>query len=85
VTGEAERLEACPCCRYLSLERRAQLEICPVCMWEDDGSDTPERFSPPNHMTLHDARVNFERFGAVREDLKNKIPVDAQERYYRSL
>lgn len=54
----------CPCCGYLTLDERGNYEICPVCYWEDDGGDG----TGPNHMTLEEARENFQRLGAVRED-----------------
>jgi hypothetical protein len=28
---------ACPCCGFVTLPERAGYEICPVCLWEDDG------------------------------------------------
>nr|WP_282707098.1 CPCC family cysteine-rich protein [Nonomuraea coxensis] len=31
---------ACPCCRYVTLGERGGFEICPVCLWEDDGART---------------------------------------------
>ena len=30
---------SCPCCGYLTLERRCSWEICAFCFWEDDGQD----------------------------------------------
>lgn len=64
IEGEPERLNACPCCRYLSLPDRGEYTICSVCFWEDDGSDEPERYSSPNHMTLRQGRENFSQYGA---------------------
>ncbi len=31
---------ACPCCGYNTLQKRGTCEICVVCWWEDDGSDS---------------------------------------------
>ncbi len=61
-----EGREQCPCCDYYSLGTRGGSEICPVCYWEDDGQslDTLDEVSGPNHITLRQGRVNFERFGA---------------------
>lgn len=57
----------CPCCDYFTLHGRGQREVCPVCYWEDDGTelDTLDDESPVNHTTLRTARLNFERMGAA--------------------
>ncbi len=42
-------------------------EICPVCGWQDDGGDyrDADRYvGGPNHVTLREARQNYEEFGA---------------------
>lgn len=57
--------KSCPCCGYATLTERASFEICPVCFWEDDGSETnPDEISPPNGISLREARRNFAEFGA---------------------
>lgn len=64
----------CPCCGNLTFHyplQNAVAGICPVCFWENDvfspGEDEP---SDENHgMTLRQGRENFQRWGAVREDL----------------
>lgn len=61
VEGSVEPLLACPCCGYLTLGARAEYEICDLCHWEDDGSQTPDVYSGPNHMTLAQARDHFAR------------------------
>lgn len=81
VTGSAERRERCPCCRYYSLPQRGEYDICPVCFWEDDGSEDPERRSGPNRMTLREARENFARLGAVSESARAHVLSDGRERY----
>lgn len=59
---------ACPCCGYLTLERRGYYEICPVCSWEDDGQDdhdADESRGGPNYgLSLTEARRNFITYGA---------------------
>ncbi len=59
----------CPCCGYPMLSERVAFEICLLCWWEDDGSDDAgeharpgdlDRPSGPNHITLREARENFE-------------------------
>ncbi|MDF1836912.1 MAG: CPCC family cysteine-rich protein [Planctomycetota bacterium] len=56
----------CPCCDYYSLARRGAHDICPVCYWEDDGTnlDGLNQVSSANHITLFEARQNFNTFGA---------------------
>ncbi|MFJ3963448.1 CPCC family cysteine-rich protein [Streptomyces sp. NPDC090036] len=41
--------------------------MCPVCGWQDDGGDhrDPDHFTGgPNHVTLREARRNYQDFGA---------------------
>ncbi len=56
----------CPCCDYYSLARRSAHDVCPVCYWEDDGTDLDRmnEVSSANHITLFTARQNFGAFGA---------------------
>ncbi|MBT2468919.1 hypothetical protein J7E97_13800 [Streptomyces sp. ISL-66] len=60
---------ASPCivCRNLTVGVPGNHEICPVCGWQDDGGDyrDPDRYvGGPNHVTLREARQNYEEFGA---------------------
>lgn len=57
----------CPCCDYYTLSDRGSFEVCPVCYWEDDGADLQslDVISDANHITLRQARGNFERMGAA--------------------
>jgi len=81
VDGDIEELAACPCCGYRSLRERGAYEVCPVCFWEDDGTKEPDRISGPNHMTLREARLNVQRFGAVTQDAREHVLIDGRERY----
>ena len=56
----------CPCCDYYTLNERRSYEICAICYWEDDGQDLDalDVVSGPNHITLRQARHNFEKVGA---------------------
>ncbi|WP_435055213.1 CPCC family cysteine-rich protein [Micromonospora aurantiaca (nom. illeg.)] len=58
----------CPCCGFLTLERRGYYEICPVCFWDDDGQDDHDagrvRGGPNRRLSLLDARRNFTTIGA---------------------
>jgi hypothetical protein len=55
----------CPCCRFLTLYERGGFEICPVCLWEDDGQDDADagtvRGGPNGLLSLAQARANFLR------------------------
>ncbi|MCA9001013.1 MAG: hypothetical protein KDB61_03750 [Planctomycetes bacterium] len=61
-----DRPHQCPCCDYYTLGERAARDTCPVCYWEDDGTDLDRmnRVSDANHITLFEARQNFQAFGA---------------------
>ena len=83
VDGDVEQLYACPCCSYRSLQERGAYDICPVCFWEDDGTAELDRISGSNHMTLHEARLNFQTFGAVAESARKHVLTDGKERYER--
>lgn len=58
--GHREK-ERCPCCDHLTLSERGGYEICPICFWEDDGTNDVFRESPfsPNHCTLLDGRRQY--------------------------
>ena len=84
VTGDPERLYACPCCRYRTLELRAEYDICRVCFWEDSGTSDPEDMSPPNRMKLGDAQRNFELFGACERRALEFTDKDGPRKYPRA-
>jgi hypothetical protein len=56
----------CPCCGYLTLNSRANYEICELCNWEDDGQDNEnadEVWGGPNSdYSLAEARANFLKY-----------------------
>ena len=62
-----ERKHACPCCGFRTLDQRGANEICPVCLWEDDGQDDHDaniQRRGPLFESLTGARFNFKEFGA---------------------
>jgi len=74
----------CPCCGYLTLDRRGYHDICPVCFWNDDGQDTHDadrvRGGPNGRLSLTEARQTFERIGASAERrLKHVRPPRVEE------
>ncbi|MFD5409697.1 CPCC family cysteine-rich protein [Streptomyces nojiriensis] len=81
---------SCIVCRNLTVRVQDNHEICPVCGWQDDGGDyrDPDRYvGGPNHVTLREARQNYEEFGAserrridrVRPPLPEEFPRQAAE------
>lgn len=81
VVGEPEKLLECVCCGYLSIPKRGEYEICPVCFWEDDGLRELDRVSGPNHMTLREARASFAQLGACCEDAARHVRPESRNMY----
>lgn len=67
----------CPCCGYYTFEEKpgATWDICPVCFWEDDffQFDDPDEDGWANGVSLNEARENFKKFGACRQDIINYV------------
>lgn len=80
VSGSIERLRPCRCCRYRTLSDQGW-DVCPVCFWEDDGTENLDRVSGANHLTLGQGRENFERFGACSERARSHVLADGRERF----
>lgn len=83
---------ACPCCGYNTLEERNMYEICPICFWEDDGSDNnslDEDTSGPNHMTLREARSNYFLYKSISQRTADytRLPTlsEVKLRYFNNL
>jgi hypothetical protein len=78
-------LAQCPCCDYFTLEERGDWDICPVCYWEDDGSDFVglDSPSPSNRgLTLRQGRENFQQLGACEPEMvEYACPADERHRY----
>jgi hypothetical protein len=91
VEGPVEPRNECPCCGWLTLSRRGEYEICPVCFWEDDSQEDDarkadadealDRLSSVNHLTLREARRNFLTIGAVDSSARAHVLADGRERY----
>ena len=67
VSGNVEKLFKCPCCEFKTLTEKSAYDICPICFWEDSGSDLNDH-SGPNRMTLRNAIDNFKKYGACTPD-----------------
>jgi Cysteine-rich CPCC len=48
----------CPCCGYRTLPGRDLYDLCPVCWWEDEGTE-PLEYSAPNGRTLVEAQREY--------------------------
>lgn len=81
VEGLQEELYSCPCCEFKTLSTKGEYDICPVCFWEDDGSTDPSYYSSPNHMTLSQARDNFNEFGVVNKSSLQFLELDRLEKF----
>jgi hypothetical protein len=62
---------ACPCCAFLTLERKppGTYDTCPVCVWEDDRVQfaMPDFRGEANRSSLREARACFVRIGVSDE------------------
>ncbi|MBL8159997.1 hypothetical protein JNJ66_06080 [Candidatus Saccharibacteria bacterium] len=61
---------ACLVCGNITISERGSFDICPVCLWEDDGEyDNPKevRGGPNGDLSLEGARRNYLKFGAVEK------------------
>ncbi|HEY4378904.1 MAG TPA: CPCC family cysteine-rich protein [Acidobacteriaceae bacterium] len=58
----------CPCCGFRTLHNTGELEICPVCYWQDDGQPIADvntcTGGPNNLVTLAMAQSEFGVLGA---------------------
>lgn len=74
----------CPCCDYFTLGEKGGYGICPICFWEDDGIDLEDldAHSGPNHITLREGRLNFEKYGVCDSTMvKNVISEDQRKNF----
>lgn len=79
ISGKTPKLYPCPCCAYKTLKLRGEYFICRVCYWEDDGSGSDLNiYSNANHMTLAEAKMNWEKTGLVIDNLANIERIDQQ-------
>jgi hypothetical protein len=76
IIGEVEIAGVCPCCEYYSIDygEEGLWDICPVCFWENGGEG-------PNHMTLEEAKLNFEKLGAVNANSLDFVDKQGKIKY----
>ncbi|WP_354678292.1 CPCC family cysteine-rich protein [Cupriavidus plantarum] len=78
----------CDCCDYLTLSKKGDSQLCPVCFWEDDPACSftkADARSEANHgLTLREARESFCRIGASCDDmLAHVLPPHARTHFRR--
>lgn len=56
--GQTLSMHPCPCCGHRTLPERAAYDLCPVCLWEDEGGE-PWEYSGPNGQTLVEAQQEY--------------------------
>lgn len=69
----------CPCCGYytqvVETESEPLFEICEVCFWQYDAvaHGKPEISIGANHISLHDAQKNFNKYGVCKSEFKSRV------------
>ncbi|WP_345529466.1 CPCC family cysteine-rich protein [Nocardioides endophyticus] len=66
----------CPCCGHLTLpDGPGAYELCPVCFWEDDGTQLRWPMSPDgaNGISLVEAQQRYRRTGAMDGGFRRKV------------
>ncbi len=70
---DSDKNKHCPCCGYDTFDtsERFEYSICPICFWEDDKTqnDDPGLSGGANKVSLIQAQLNFEKFGACERDM----------------
>ncbi len=78
----------CRCCGFLTLdeEPKGTYEVCLVCFWEDDPSQSadPNSAGGANTVSLNTAKKNYTEFGASEkgfiEDVRKPLPEEVPTR-----
>ncbi len=67
----------CPCCEYLTFDEEpcGTFNICPVCYWEDDKiqNEVPNYRGGANGVSLNEAKENFSKYGAIKEEFVKNV------------
>ena len=60
----------CPCCGRFTLPEQGEYDVCPVCFWEDDPTQSADELDDggANRICLIEARKNYLAFGACESD-----------------
>lgn len=67
--------KTCDCCGNKTIFKETLHSICPVCFWKDDMDVIydPGSWSEDNCVSLSEAKMNYEKYGACLERFKNKV------------
>lgn len=76
IIGNPQIYNRCFCCGYLTIKTRGEYDICPVCFWEDDGSEDTERFSQANKMKLSEGISNFKKYGYSNPAFRDNVTIE---------
>ena len=61
----------CPICNNYTLDVKNEYYICPVCFWEDDGSEEyPDENWGPNHISFNDAVKSWNEKGYIDKSFR---------------
>ena len=65
----------CPCCGFYTLDSRGEYDICEVCFWEDDPSQSEDELDDggANHVSLVEARKNYLAFGTCTTEMVKHV------------
>ena len=69
----------CPCCGFYTLDSDAGdgplFDYCEVCSWQYDpvAHKKPDTLIGANKITLQEANLNFQRYGASKREYKNDV------------
>ena len=65
----------CPCCEHLTIEE--ELDICPVCFWENDPVMSQEDWLDipvgANKVSLNEGKKNYLLFGACEKEMLQHV------------
>ncbi len=63
----------CPCCEHKTI--LDEYDICPVCFWEYDKSQSERPYSTggANSVSLNEAKANYARYGACEKRFQDKV------------
>ena len=78
LSGHDERVTdrvPCPCCGYRTLPDRDDYELCPVCFWEDDPTESraPGFSGGANSVDILTAQQTYLRIGAMHTAFVDKV------------
>ena len=69
--------KSCDCCNNKTIFKKSINEICPVCYWEQDNDNRilydPNSISDLNQISLSEARNNYKKFHACKEEYINNV------------